>query len=141
MRFLLTFTMICALFGVSYAQKTNDTTHNLGKDRDGDTWYLDTDLLRRLDPPADWVIIMPIYSILTNSGLIFFYNVDCSDSTYQMFRARSIDVNGRVIFSDDKRSAWGKWSGYSGRAAKIACEHMNKGRRLPVSNDGRIIGR
>ena len=129
MRFLLTLTMICALFGVSYPQ-AKDTVHNVGKDKDGDTWYLDTEVIRRLDPPAEWAYIMPIYTRLPGRTLVFFFNVDCTDNTYQLVRSLTLDNNAEVIGRRDERSVWASFTGYSGNAAKIVCRQT---RRLPTS--------
>jgi hypothetical protein len=130
MKKLLTLTMICVLFGASYAQKT-DTVHNVGKDRDGDTWYLDTDLVVTPRPPADWIRVMPIYTRLSGRTLVFMYNVDCSDSTYQFVKAFAMDAAGNTLYEENKRSAWAKFSGYSGNAARIVCR---KERQLPLSS-------
>jgi hypothetical protein len=132
MRFILTMTMICALFGVSYSQKT-DTVYNVGKDRDGDTWYLDTDLVVRPQPPADWLRIMPIYTTLDARTLIFLFNVDCSDNTYQLVKAFSLDRRGNKIWEREERGRWSPFTGYSGNAARIVCR-TNAGKQLPVTN-------
>jgi hypothetical protein len=132
MRFLLTITMICAFFGVSYSQ-TKDTLHNVGKDRDGDTWYLDTEVVRRLDPPAEWAYIMPIYTKLSGRTLVFFFNVDCTDNTYQLVRSLTLDSNARVINRTNERSVWAPFTGYSGNAARIVCR---ENQRLPITNRG-----
>ena len=133
--------MICVLFGVSYAQKS-DTTHAIGKDKDGDMWYLDTDLVVRPKPPADWMLIVPMYTLLPGRGLIFYFNVDCSDSTYQLTRAQVVDVSGRVLVDDDKKTAWAKFVGHTGAGARLACTTFrNKTTRLPAINDGKTDGR
>jgi len=132
MRYLLTITMMCALFGVSHAQNT-DTVYDVGKDRDGDTWYLDTDMVVKPRPPAHWLRVMPIYSILRDRTLVFIYNVDCSDSTYQLVKAFSMDNRGRKIWERDERGRWGQFTGYSGNAARIVCR-TNAGRELPSSS-------
>jgi hypothetical protein len=132
MRFLLTITMICVLSGVSYSQ-TKDTLHNVGKDRDGDTWYLDTEVVRRLDPPAEWAYIMPIYTKLPGRTLVFFFNVDCTDNTYQLVRSLTLDSNARVINRTNERSVWAPFTGYSGNAARIVCR---ENQRLPITNRG-----
>ena len=129
MRFLLTMTMICVLSGVAYSQ-TKDTLHNVGKDRDGDTWYLDTEVVRRLDPPAEWAYIMPIYTRLPGRTLVFFFNVDCTDNTYQLVRSLTLDNEANVIGRTTERSIWASFTGYSGNAAKIVCRMTN---RLPTS--------
>ena len=126
--------MICVFFGVSYSQEA-DTVHNVGKDKDGDTWYLDTSLIRRLDPPSDWAILMPIYTEMSNSTLVFVFNVDCSDSTYQLVSAFSFDKSGRRLFHSKERTAWAKFTGYSGNAARITCRTEGS-RRLPTISRG-----
>lgn len=133
MRFLVTTAMICVLFGVSYAQQ-DLTVHNIGKDKDGDTWYVDTSLTRKLNPPSDWITLMPIYTLLPGRALVFYFNVDCAEGTYQLRKAQSIDTNGRVIWEQNERSSWAKFVGYSGRGAQIVCK---QGNRLPIG-DGRI---
>lgn len=119
MRFLLTLTMICVLFSVSYAQ--NKTTHAIGKDNDGDMWYIDTALVVQPRPPADWIRVMPIYTLLPGRALIFYFNVDCSDGTYQFYKAQSIDANGKILFEREDPSRWSKFTGYSGAGARMAC--------------------
>jgi hypothetical protein len=130
MRYLLTITMMCALFGVSHAQAT-DTVHNVGKDRDGDVWYLDTDMVVRPRPPADWVRVMPIYTNLAGRTLVFIFNVDCSDNTYQLVKAFSMDAQGRKTWERDENGRWSNFTGYSGNAARIVCR-TNAGRFLDV---------
>lgn len=134
MRYLFTITMICTLFGVSYAQKT-DTIHDVGKDKDGDSWYLDTKLIVRPEPPAEWLLVMPIYTRLGERTLVFMFNVDCSDSTYQFVKAFSMDRTGKILFEETKRTDWARFTGYSGNAARITCR-VKGAQRLPMSNRG-----
>ena len=129
MRFLLTLTMICALFGVSYAQDM-DTIYDVGRDKDGDTWFLDTSLIRRLDPPADWAILMPIYTKVKGGTIVFTFNVDCSDSTYQLTGSITLFDSNRKPVRTVKQTAWTKFFGYSGKAARITCR-VTKGRPIP----------
>ena len=137
MRFLLTTALICAFFGVSYSQKTS-TVHNVGKDKDGDVWYLDTSLVVKANPPADWLRVMPIYTQLPGRTLVFMFNVDCTDSTYQFVKAFSMDRGGNLLFEETNRSAWSRFAGYSGNAARMVCRQAQG---LPINNDSRIIGR
>jgi len=123
---LLTLTTICVLSGVFYAQKP-DTTYYVGKDKDGDSWFLDTDTVVRPKPPADWLLIMPIYTRLPGRTLVFMFNVDCADSTYQLVRAFTMNTKGEVIWTRDDPSTWAKFEGYSGNAAKITCRRLGGG--------------
>lgn len=133
--------MICALFGVSYAQKSD--VHAIGKDSDGDMWYVDTTLVVRPQPPADFLLVMPIYTILTGRTLVFYFTVDCSDSTYRLVKAHTINRQGETIWEKDSDGVWAKFAGYSGNGARVVCRTF-QGRpstKLPVTNDGKTDGR
>ena len=123
---LLTLTAICVLSGTFYAQKP-ETTYYVGKDKDGDSWFLDTDLVVRPKAPADWLLVMPIYTRLPGRTLVFMFNVDCSDSTYQFARAFMMDTSGKVMWTRDTTTRWGRFDGYSGNAAKITCRVLGGG--------------
>lgn len=133
MRFLVTLTMIWVLFGVSYSQES--TTYDIGTDKDGDTWFLDTSLTRKLAAPADFITLMPIYTRVSGRLLVFYFNVDCSDSTYQFIKAQSIASDGRILWEREEKSRWANFTGYSGRGARIVCK-QTKG--LPTIESGRI---
>jgi hypothetical protein len=122
--------LLTATLGVAAQTKKEDTIHPVGKDGDGDQWYLDTSLVVTPKPPSDWVRIMPIYTTTKGRTLVFFFNVDCSDSTYQMTRAFSMDDAGRKLWERTVTSRWAKFVGYSGNAARIVCA----AERRPTSN-------
>jgi len=129
--------MMCALFGATYAQ-TSDTIHDVGRDSDGDTWYLDTSLVVRPKPPADFLLIMPVYTKMDGRTLVFIFTVDCSDSTYQMSRAFTMNGQGEILWRREEKSRWANFTGYSGNAARIICRRDFK---LPIVNDGKSDGR
>lgn len=135
MRFLLTLTMICVLFGVSYAQK-GAKVHNLGKDADGDTWFLDTSLVKQGRDEFAWITYMAVYSFLNERLLVFYFNVDCSDRTLQFVKAQAFNSEAKVVWEKEDRSAWSSFSGFAGRGASISCQEVKKGTILPVINKG-----
>ena len=141
MRFLLAFTMICVLFGVSYAQKSD--VHAIGKDSDGDMWYVDTTLVVRPQPPADWLLIVPMYTLLDGRTLVFYFNVDCSDSTYQFRKAQSLNRQGETLWEKDEKSAWARFTGYTGTGARVVCNKLGNrpSTKLPVTNGKEVDGR
>lgn len=133
--------MICALFGVSYAQKTD--VHAIGKDSDGDMWYVDTTLVARPKPPADWMLLVPMFTLLDGRTLVFYFNVDCSDSTYQLRKAQSINRQGETLWEKDEKSAWSKFTGHTGNGARIVCNKLGSrpSTRLPISTSKEVDGR
>lgn len=120
--------MVATLATAGTGQDTK-TIHNIGKDKDGDTWYLDTSLVFRLRPPADWVLLMPIYTTLNGRTLVFMFNVDCSDRTYQMVKAFSMNRAGETLWEKTERTPWSSFTGYSGRAGTLTC---NNQRQFPM---------
>jgi hypothetical protein len=76
---------------------------------------------------------MPIYTKLPGRTLVFFFNVDCTDNTYQLVRSLTLDSNARVINRTNERSVWAPFTGYSGNAARIVCR---ENQRLPITNRG-----
>lgn len=134
MKFLLTTAMICVFFvGFGMAQ-LKDGTYNVGKDREGDTWYLDSNLVVPVKDTDGYV--MAIYTG-TVVRIVFFFVVDCSDNTYKL--TRSLGYRNDVLFhQEDIKSKWANFQGYSGRAAKLVCDAHPKGRRLPAIGEGRI---
>jgi hypothetical protein len=124
MKFLCITALICVFFAVSYAQKAG-TIHNIGKDRDGDTWHLDTSLVRQGENNLSWLRIMPIYTRVNGAVLVFIYNVDCSDSTYQLSKSMLLR-SGEIVSQESHQSAWANFFGYSGNAARIVCKPAAK---------------
>lgn len=133
MKNLLTLVTICVLFvGLGYGQKKS-TLHDIGKDKDGDTWYIDTDLVRQGSGNLSWVTFMAIFTPMNDRILVFYYNVDCSDSTYQFVKAQTMDAKGTLLWEKTASSRWVPFASYSGRGGRIACEHIKKGNRIPIS--------
>lgn len=141
MRFLLTTIFILAV-ALSVSAQKEGTVHAIGKDSDGDMWYVDTTLVVRPKPPADWMLIVPMYTILEGRTLVFYFSVDCSDSTYQLRKAQSINRQGETLWEREEKSAWSRFTGHTGNGARIVCtSEGKKSTRLPVSTSKEVDGR
>ncbi len=105
-------------------------------------WYVDTTLVVRPKPPADWMLVVPMYTILEGRTLVFYFKVDCSDSTYQLGKAQSLNRQGETIWEKEEASAWSRFAGHTGNGARIICaDQRKKSQRLPVTNDAKVDGR
>jgi len=132
MKKLLTTIFLVALFAILVTGQTKkEEIYEVGRDKDGDLWHLDLSLVVRPRPPADWLLVMPIYTTDGSRTLVFMYNVDCSDNTYQIVKGFSMNRRGETIWESQRRGDWSKFQGYSGNAGRILC---SKKRQIPVNN-------
>lgn len=119
--------IMCAMLTASAQMK--DGIYNLGKDDDGDTWYLDSNLVIPIKTVPNHYV-MSIYMDKKARRLFFMFHIDCTDNTYRLIGARAF-YRDHLVYTNNDESDWANFKGYSGRAATMVCKADTK---LPVNN-------
>ncbi|MFZ9272057.1 MAG: hypothetical protein ACO24B_01435 [Ilumatobacteraceae bacterium] len=118
MRFLLTFALICALFGVSYSQEDRDL-RLVGK-ADGHLWFIDFDTVtEHIDGTRSGAMVRT-----EDGGLIAAFQVaDCQRSRLKILKM-AFFKNGKMEVEIKGKNEWLAADGFGRKVLAIMCQPL-----------------